>query len=205
MTSAWRRLAPALAVVLVGCSSASGTTNPPDGGASDGAAAETGSVLAPTLPNDAGPDVGPDPAAQYAALPVSGGDDAPVVASISVRCAATAADLPQLASSGARFPAVFAQVLAVSDPQGVADIDGNQHQLVLFASLTDPQGEALAFDVETYGNFFGGSSFGAYFEQAEGAAARAAFCDKGWWPAEVTVTDETGHATKARVRIPVTR
>lgn len=199
----------------VACAPASAT------GAGDGlpeAGDETGDA-AVASPNDAGPktdappkksetDAGgePDLEAQYTELPAMGATDGPVIGAVTVKCVEHSYDLsPAQATSAASYPGAFAQILSVTDAQGVTDLDGPNQQLVLFSSLDGATPESHAFDIESYGVFFAGWSAQAYFSGPSGKAVREKWCARPWWPGEVVVSDETGHVTRKKVRIPVVR
>ncbi|HSO38103.1 MAG TPA: hypothetical protein VLT33_36495 [Labilithrix sp.] len=194
---------------VLGCSAGGGTgggidvaeagTEPPDASAPSARDGGTKTDSATTPP-----DPPADHEADYAELPLLGATGAPSVASVVIRCAKTAGDLGSAqASSGASFPGAFVQVVSVTDPQGVSDIDGPTQQLVVFAAADGTGPESHQFDIKTYGIYFGGYASQAIFPGPAGQAVQAAWCDKPWWPAQVVLTDETGHVTKGKIRIPV--
>lgn len=199
---------------LVACASATGTTGDAtlDGGEEPTADASSGPPTeggvqrdAPSSPPST-PDGAADLEALYAELPAMGATDGPVVGAVTVKCVERSSDLsPAQATSLATYPGAFAQVLSVTDAQGVTDLDGPSQQLVLFSSLDGATPESHTFDIKSYGVFFAGWNAQAYFSGASGKAVRDAWCARPWWPAEVVVSDETGHVTRKKVRVPVVR
>jgi hypothetical protein len=140
---------------------------------------------------------------EYLALPVSGGADAPRVASVTVRCASTQSEVGQGFSPETPFPAAVVEVARISDPQGAADLIDSRHELVLYGALDGSDPESQFFDVDTSGISFAGFQLTGYFSGAGGNAIRAEWCDKEWWPAKIVLTDNSGHVTSEKIRVPV--
>lgn len=155
--------------------STSGDPPPPPGDVHDGGTNET----APPPPAP--------PQSDFHSLPFSGGPDAPVVASLRVRCPASS-------------PVVYVAIV-VTDPNGVDDLAGLDTQSVgLFRNAAGTgAAETHEFYVTSTGSYFGGSSEGSFFGATADATLRQTICAADVWPAQVVVIDKTGHATTGKV------
>ncbi len=146
--------------------------------------------LAPDAPRavDAPPDGG------FAMLPLQGGPDSPVVASISYKCATQCT--PQY-----NHTCIRVTVASVTDPQGIADLKNIHQTLRVFP---DAQATGLPeqkfFEVETYGIYFGGAAAGDYYLDA--TAIQNAACAAASWPMEVVAADASGHLTTGKFLAP---
>ncbi|GEM_PF-2992745 len=130
-------------------------------------------------------DIDPD---EFRALPIDGGTDAPIVTNISIECVTNNA----------------AAQITVTDPQGVADLAGIEQSLRLYPDRDgEGQPEQQNFVVQDDGSVeFGNLSYGSfYFADWDGVEQE--MCGRAWWPAEVVVTDASGHFTQGRVRAPI--
>ena len=124
-----------------------------------------------------------DPTAAYDEIPVSGGADAPTLATISLKCVNSRADLAENPEPGAAYPGAFVRMGVVSDPRGFSNLDGISQGFALFDGLTAGKSETHTFQVDAAASgtvfFDPGDYFRGYFEGPSGAAATAEFCAKG--------------------------
>lgn len=173
----------------------SGSVSDQTGGAADGGAASNVGADAEADATDA---AALD--ALYAALPIAGSGDAPTVSALSVRCASNRSELDS-EPSDAVYPGAFARVVGVTDPQGLTDLAFTTQELVLFAALDGSGAEARTFTVNVLGSSFGGWDLATYFGGEPNVLTT--MCTRPWWPAEITLTDASGHVTRSKVRIPI--
>lgn len=202
-----------LATQIVACSSSGDTeresspTESPDGGGDESKPTPTPPADQDTEKNADTPDASEakDEEGAFAELPVSAGEDSPVVAAVTIQCADDKYELSDSVSTQATFPAAFAKVVSVTDPQGAADIQDVTQQLVVYPSLDAKGGVAQPFTIESYGIFFDKSQAKVigFFAGSSGAAVRKEMCKRDWWPGAITVADNTGHVTHAKIRIPI--
>jgi hypothetical protein len=120
-----------------------------------------------------------------------------VIADISLRC-----DIQYECQTGACVHATA----FVTDPQGLEDLDDVPQKLRLYQDSTGtgvPEEHTFRVDAFTKGTYFGGDTYGDYFEGEAGAEVRAELCASTWWPAEVVATDKSGHVTAGKIRATV--
>ncbi len=127
---------------------------------------------------------------EFRPLPLDGGADAPVVTNISIECRPASEE-------------ALAQI-TLTDPQGVADLAGIEQSLRLFPDRAgEDQPEQRNFVVQDDGSVeFGARDYGTFWF-ADWEDVEAENCGEAWWPAEVVVTDASGHFTQGRVQAPI--
>jgi hypothetical protein len=126
----------------------------------------------------------------FAMLPLQGGPDAPLVASVSYNCSSQCT--PQY-----NHTCIRVTVASVTDPQGVGDLKSIQQTLRVFP---DAQAAGIPeqqfFSVESFGIFFGGAAAGDYY--LDTTAIQNAACGAASWPMEVVASDASGHVTTGK-------
>ena len=128
---------------------------------------------------------------EFAELPFTSGGDAPVLTSLTLQCSAPS-DPNGIVSAD----------IVVTDPQGLADLDGISQSLRVYRDLDgggQPTAVVFAVDASLAMTYCGGNAC-TLFEGPSFSDVRTALCAATWWPAEVAITDSSGHATTGKVR-----